>query len=418
MGWPDTLELTIDGIAQGGEGVGRWRDRVVFAAGGLPGERVRVEIVDQHLTFARAVVTAVLDASPDRTADEPLDHMPWAHISYAAQLRYRGQILTDQLERIGRIPEPPVAPTRAASTPLGYRNAARLHFDGEALGYHEAGTRDVVRIAHDPLVLPVLDATRTAFGSALATFAPGELPTFDVILRASETHGYTLAALRGRELGQNPAIGLLMARWRAAAPQLAGITLDDRVAGAGTLSETFEGVDFVLRPTTFFQANLAAAQVLYDLAREGLALQGGEQLLDLYCGAGAFTLPLARTARVVGIEEYAPAVEDGELTAEINLITGAEFVLGRVEDTLREQRGRVDAALLDPPRRGCHPRALAVLLRQRPERIVYISCMPATLARDLRILIDGGYDLVRSVPVDCFPQTPHVESVSTLVRHM
>jgi 23S rRNA (uracil1939-C5)-methyltransferase len=156
---------------------------------------------------------------------------------------------------------------------------------------------------------------------------------------------------------------------------------------------------------------------LLDLVRGGLNLRGGERLLDLYSGAGAFALPLAATvAEVVAIEEYAGAIEDGRTTAEENGIINVRFEIGRVEQVLGQLDSTFDAAVLDPPRRGCHPLALNQLLRLAPARIVYISCQPATLARDLKLLVAGGYQVVSVQPVDLFPQTAHIESVSVLVR--
>ena len=209
-------------------------------------------------------------------------------------------------------------------------------------------------------------------------------------------------------------------RWRMRCPALAGVTLPSQqpaALGADHLIEELGGIAFHLRPTTFFQINSAAAEALLDLVRFGLELRGGERLLDLYCGAGAFALPLATTvAEVVGIEEYAGAIEDGRTTAETNGIANVRFEIGRVEQALGQLDGTFEAAVLDPPRRGCHPHALEQLLRLAPARIVYISCQPATLARDLKLLVAGGYRVVSVQPVDLFPQTAHIESVCVLVH--
>jgi 23S rRNA (uracil1939-C5)-methyltransferase len=148
-----------------------------------------------------------------------------------------------------------------------------------------------------------------------------------------------------------------------------------------------------------------------------LALRDNARLLDLYCGAGAFSLPLANeVAEVVGVEEHPGAVEDARTTATQNGVNNARFETGLVERALERLNQDFDAAILDPPRRGCHPLALAALLRAAPARLVYISCHPATLARDLKALTSGGYHVASVRPVDLFPQTPHIESVSVLVR--
>jgi 23S rRNA (uracil1939-C5)-methyltransferase len=414
MNWPETIELSLDGIAQGGEGVGRWQERVVFASGGLPGERVLVALGERHAAYARGVVVEVLEASPERVPPRlpGADHMPWQHIAYPAQLRFKRQILADQLAKIGGLAGVTVEETVPAARPWGYRNSARLHGDGARLGYYAAGTRDLQPIDSDPLLLPVLNQALAALWAAA-----GETRLFprEVLLRASETYGYALGVIGGP--GD---LRLLAARWRARCPQLAGVLwgapVPLEVLGAGWLVEELGGVAFSLHPTTFFQVNVGAAEALLRLTRAGLELRG-ERLLDLYCGAGAFALPLAAQAgQVLGVEEGAGAVEDARRSAEENGIANVRFEVGRAEDVLGRFDEPFDTVVLDPPRRGCHPRALEHLLRLAPARIVYVSCHPATLARDLKILAAGGYRMESVRPVDLFPQTAHVESVTVLMR--
>jgi 23S rRNA (uracil1939-C5)-methyltransferase len=419
MDWPATLELTLDGIAQGGEGVGRWQERVVFARGGLPGERVLVRLRERRDAYARGDVIELLEASPDRIELRlpGADHMPWQHIAYPAQLRFKRQILADQLAKIGGLTDPPVAETLAAPRPWGYRNSARFHGGGGRIGYYAADSHDLQEIESDPLLLPVLNDALAALRGVVRAGAP--VPA-EVILRASEAYGYVLAALRGYDAESIGDLSQLAMRWRMRCPMLAGVTLPSQppaALGADHLIEELGGIAFHLRPATFFQINSAAAEALLDLVRVGLKLRGGERLLDLYCGAGAFALPLAATvAEVVGIEEYPGAIEDGRTTAEASGIANVRFEIGRVEQALGQLDGTFEAAVLDPPRRGCHPQALEQLLRLAPARIVYISCQPATLARDLKLLVAGGYRVVSVQPVDLFPQTAHIESVCVLIR--
>jgi 23S rRNA (uracil1939-C5)-methyltransferase len=421
MEWPETVELALDGIAQGGEGVGRWEGRVVFAGGGLPGERVRVRLRERHDAYARGEVTDILAASPDRVPPRlpGADWMPWQHIAYPAQLRFKRQILADQLAKIGGLADAAVAETLPAARQWEYRNSAQLHCDGEQIGYYAAGSRVIQAAANDPLLLPALNQALAALREVSAT----NMARCELILRASESDGYTVAALRPAEKGvpaPHEALRALATRWRAVCPSLAGVTL--RAAppaqiGAGHLVEELGGVAFHLSPATFFQVNRASAEALLGLVRAGLGLRRGDQLLDLYCGAGAFALPLAaEVAEVVGIEEYGSAVADARTTAEQNAITNARFETGRVEMMLEALDEPFDLVVLDPPRRGCHPRALAALLASAPSRIAYIACHPATLARDLKTLVAGGYRLASVRPIDLFPQTPHIESVSLLVR--
>ena len=277
MDWPTTLELTLDGIAQGGEGVGRWQERVVFARGGLPGERVQVRLRERRDAYARGDVIELLEASPDRI--EPrlpgADHMPWQHIAYPAQLRFKRQILADQLAKIGGLTDPPVAETLAAPRPWGYRNSARFHCVGGQIGYYAADSHDLQEIDTDPLLLPVLNDALVALRGVVRAGAP--MPA-EVILRASEAYGYVLAALlrperveeRGGDAESIGDLSQLAARWRMRCPALAGVTLPSQpptALGADHLIEELGGIAFHLRPATFFQINSAGAEALLDLVR-------------------------------------------------------------------------------------------------------------------------------------------------------
>jgi 23S rRNA (uracil1939-C5)-methyltransferase len=415
--WPDVLDLNLDGIAQGGEGVGRWNDRVVFARGGLPGERVHIRLTESHENYAHGIVTEVLESSPDRVPPRQAgaDHMPWQHIAYSAQLRFKRQILFDQLAKIGGLDNIVVEETIAAPRPWNYRNSARFHGEEQRIGYYATATHDLHEIADDPLLLPVLNDVLAALRAVVQDGMPAPA---EIILRASEAYGYVLAALRGAATAD---LRRLAGAWRMRCPALAGVILlgaaGRRVEtlGADVLIEELGSIAFHLHPTGFFQVNAAAAEKLLEFVREGLDLRGHERLLDLYCGAGAFALPLAAAAsEVLGIEEHTSAVQDGRATALANGVANARFEVGRVEIALAQLDTTYDVAVLDPPRRGCHPRALAELLRLAPTRIVYVSCHPATLARDLKQLVAGGYRVVRVRPVDLFPQTAHIESVTVL----
>lgn len=421
MNWTDTLELTLDGIAQGGEGVGRWQGRVVFVSGGLPGERVQVRLRERHESYAHADVIDILEASPDRVPPRILgaDYMPWQHIAYPAQLRFKRQILADQLAKIGGLSGDIVEETLPAPRQWAYRSSARFHSDGARVGYHAAESHDIYEIEADPLLQPGLNQALAGLRAALRahTWAAAPAP-FEITMRLSEAYGYTVAALQGR--GD---LRRLAGRWRAISPTLAGVVVGPRHAaqpvclGADHLIEELGGIAFHLGPTTFFQVNMASAETLLQLVRAGIAPQSTDRLLDLYCGAGAFSLPLAAdVVEVVGIEEYGGAVADARTTAEQSAITNARFETGRVETILESLDEPFDVAVLDPPRRGCHPRALAALLARAPSRIAYIACHPATLARDLKTLVAGGYRVTSVRPIDLFPQTPHIESVSLLVR--
>jgi 23S rRNA (uracil1939-C5)-methyltransferase len=421
MDIPDELEITVDSMAQGGDGVGRHEGIVVFARGGLPGELVRVRITERRQSFARGEVAEVLTPSPERVAPRlPVDaHAPWQHIAYPAQLRFKEQILREQLAKMAGISEAPIAPIIAAPRPWGYRNTARLHADGGRIGYHEAGTNRVADLPADPMLLPALN---DALAALRELAAPGLLD--GVTLRASAAYGYTLAALRPAPDADPEDLELLAEAWRARAPALAGVVVERArghaatvASGDPTIHDELAGVVFELGPESFFQVNADQAARMVEFTAEALGPAAGGRLLDLYSGVGTFALPLAAAgASVIAVEEHPSAVADGQRSAELNGIEGVSFVQAPVERALPGADEEFAGVVLDPPRRGCHPAVLEELVRIGPRRIVYVSCHPGILGRDLTPLLRAGYGLERVQPLDLFPQTPHIETVVTLAR--
>jgi 23S rRNA (uracil1939-C5)-methyltransferase len=421
MHFPDEIELHIERMAQGGAGVGRWNGIAVFASGGLPGEHVRVRVDSQKSAYALGTVVEVLAAAPERIAPRlpDADHMPWQHIDYPAQVLFKREILREQLGKLAGLPDPPVAAVIPAAQPWGYRNTAHLHVADGQIGYYAAQSHTVCDLDADPLLLPVLNLVLGRLRQALPEAGAA---LHSVTLRGSATYGYAIAALRGAD---DPAAAKSLATlaecWRSQTPELAGVAVNPRQAqqnaSAVTLHEELGGVVFSLGTDSFFQANTAQAEVLLAELRQALALQPDERLLDAYSGIGTFALPLARMSReIIAIEENAIAVADGERSARLNAIDNVTFVTAPVERALTTLETPIGAAILDPPRRGCHPAALAALTTLAPARIAYISCHPGILARDLRPLLAAGYRLTQVQPIDLFPQTPHIECLALLVR--
>ncbi|NOK60282.1 MAG: 23S rRNA (uracil(1939)-C(5))-methyltransferase RlmD [Chloroflexi bacterium AL-W] len=410
--WPEVVELTLDGIAQGGDGVGRWQGRVVFATGGLPGEQVCVQLTEQRAAFARGHVIELITTAPERVPPRlpGTDHMSWQHIAYPAQLDFKRQILTDQLAKIAGLADLVIAEVIPSASPWHYRNAARLHVEQTAIGYFAAGSRTLQPIESDPLLLPSLNDALAAIHHVIEP----EDHVYQIILRMSETQGNVVA-----ELGGEGDLWPLAQRWRDACPALSGVAVPGLLShGETTLIEQLDGVTLSLQPTVFFQVNLMAAKQLLHMVYSELSLQGDERLLDLYSGVGTFALPLSHHVHaVLGIEEHSVAVANARKSAAEHHLTNARILQGRVEHTLIQIDESFDCVVLDPPRRGCHQHVLDELLRYMPERMVYVSCNPATLARDLKVLVAGGYHVARVQPIDLFPQTPHIETLCTLVRN-
>jgi 23S rRNA (uracil1939-C5)-methyltransferase len=305
-----------------------------------------------------------------------------------------------------------------AAHPWGYRNTAYLRVQPASgrVGYHAAGSNRLQDIAADPLLLPALNEALSGLRRVLtSTTATAEQPALDAVtLRGSAAYGYAVALLHGR--GR---LDELACRWREDVPALAAV--EPAQHQGITLHEELAGVVFSLSPRSFFQAHTAQAAVLLDSVRSLLDLQPHERLLDAYSGVGTFALPLAQQVReVLAIEAQEQAVSDGRRTARFNGIDNVTFLAAPMErvgsETLAPAHAPIHAAILDPPRRGCHPAVLQTLSRLAPARIAYVSCHPGTLARDVRHLLDSGYRLRMVQPVDLFPQTPHIECVALLTR--
>jgi 23S rRNA (uracil1939-C5)-methyltransferase len=410
----ETIELEIEGIAQGGDGVGRLEELVVFVSGAIPGERVRANVYERHTRFLRATVSEILRAAPERIAPRvsPGDHVPWQHIDYPAQVRLKGAIVAEQIRKFLPNIAIPVQPVIAAPQPWGYRNSARLHVDGSALGYHATGTKTVVDLADDPLLLPVL---REALAGLRQLSFAGLIN--EVTLRASAAYGYAAARLSPTLPADYPALVRLATSWMASTPGLAGITLNDEpLLGTAHIYDELGDVVFRLSLNSFFQVNHAQAERMVAIVQTALAPHGG-RLLDAYSGVGSFALPLARFYdEVIAVEVHEPAVHDGRQSARDNRIQNVHFIAGVAERTVANLPGPFQAAILDPPRRGCHPALISAIIAHAPARIIYISCHPGLIGRDLTPLIAAGYQITLVQPIDLFPQTPHIETIIALQR--
>jgi len=401
--------VQLDNLAFGGEAVGRLDGKAVFVAGGIPGERVRVEMLHDAGRYARARLIEVLDPSPDRVVPpcpyyDDCGGCHLQHISYPRQLELKRQIVQDQLVRLGGINEPQVLPTLGMSTPWAYRNQVQLHAHQGAVGYQRPQSHVVVPVSHCAIAHPLIDACWPATVPETVT---------RLTLRAGVGTGERLALVKAAE-----------------ALATTDLSLPDDVAivqPMGTqlrvlrhlpwLHERLLGFTMRVSAQAFFQNNTAQAEALVSLAGEALALQPGERLLDAYCGVGAFMLPLLPAGgRGLGIESSPEAVADARVNARLaNIERQVRFVEGDVGRVLA-RRQQCDAVVLDPPRAGCSPKALAFLAATGASRIAYVSCDPATLARDIGRLGAEGYRLEWAQPVDMFPQTYHVECVALLSR--
>jgi 23S rRNA (uracil1939-C5)-methyltransferase len=443
------LELEIESLAYGGNGVARADGFVVFVRRGLPGDRVLARVTKVKRSHAEALVTEVLVPGPARV-EAPCEHYPacggcrFQDLAYDVQLGAKAEQVREALRRIGGFAEPPLEPIVPAESQFFYRNKLEYSFtetpSGPALGFHKAGRWDaVLEVQRCWLTTDLGNAIR----DAVRDWARGErLQAYDqethtgflrhLVVREARNTGQTLVQLvtAPGELHEPEHFVETLRRfpevrsihWSVNESQAEVTSLPTELLwGDEAIEEELCGLRFRVRPNAFLQTNTAMAERLYRLAAELAALSGGETVWDLYCGIGTIGLALAERALTVwGIEVSEESVACALENAELNRITNAAFFAGNVGQVVRELRDRSgdpDVVVVDPPRAGLAGKALRRLGEIGAPRVVYVSCNPTTLAGDAKVLRDEyGYELLRVRPVDMFPHTPHVESVALLER--
>jgi len=446
----EELELDVDSLAFGGNGVARLDGFVVFVRRGLPGDRVRARVTKVKRSHAEALATEVLRPGPERV-EAPCAHFPacggcrFQDLAYEAQLEQKQLQVRDALERLAGIAEPPLEQIVPCEPEIfHYRNKVEYSFTsteaGPALGFHRAGRWDeVLEIDRcwliDDLGNAIRDAVRDwAREEGLEAYSQTDGSGYlrHLVLRQGRNTGQALVQLVTAP-GEKFEAGYFVDVLRRF-PEVRSIhwSVNDTPAevtnlpslllwGEEWIEEELGGLRFRVRPNAFLQTNTAMAQRLYALAREAAGLTGGETVWDLYCGIGTIGLSLARDALTVWwIEVSEESVACALENAVLNGITNAAFFagnVGEVVEELLERSGAPDVVVVDPPRAGLAGKALRRLGRIGAPRLVYVSCNPTTLAGDVKALRDEhDYELKRLTPVDMFPHTPHVESVSLLER--
>ena len=435
----EELELTIDSLAYGGNGVARLDGYVVFVAGGVPGDRVRAVVGKAKRTYAEARAVEIVEPAPDRLP-EVADHpgAPWQVLPYERQLQVKAQQVAEALGRIGRLEGFELEPIVPAVRQWRYRNKLEYSFgtgDGGELvcGFHAPGRFD--------RILPMTDCKLASEqGNALRELVLAEcrrqgLGAWDrrdqqgflrnlVVREGSNTGQFQVRLVTSP--GKLDAEALIDAvpcdglYWT----QTAGLGESTRggetvlLSGTPQLQETLGDLRFLVSPEAFLQTNTEMAELLYGAATEMAQLRGHERVFDLYCGIGTIALTLATRAReVIGVEIVESAVADAIENAKVNEVTNASFFAGDIRLAMRElveRTGKPDVAVIDPPRAGLSQKVVRRIVEAAPKRIVYVSCNPTTLAPNAAQLVEAGYRLTRVRPFDLFPQTPHIECVALL----
>lgn len=406
----ETAELTLTGMAYGGDAIGRdAQGRMLFVPFAAAGERVRVEIVDAHARWARARLVEVLEPSPARAAPR-CRHFTvcggchYQHLDPAEQLRAKAEIVAEQLRRIGGFERLPAIETMASPSPWGTRNHAQFHLTSDGRpGYLESGSSRVVAIEECPVLEP-----------ALADLWPrldlAPVPGLDRVTLRAGADGQVQIVF---EAEVEPEVELQLDLPASA------VWLDPSGATvlAGTPWLVFEvlGQPFRVSAGAFFQVHSGLVGPLVERAMQALAPAPGEVAFDLYAGVGLFSLFLAQAgAQVIAVEASPAACAD--FAVNLDACEGVSLYEAEVEQALPAIPERPDLALVDPPRAGLGRHAAEALIARGPRRLAYVSCDPATLARDGRRLAEAGYTLEALALFDLFPQTYHIETLSLWVR--
>lgn len=449
----DLVTMTLDNLAHGGEAVGRPNNFTVFVAGGIPGEEVKVRMTEVKKNFGRGKLLDVLKPSPFRIT-APCDVYTGCggcqlqHVEYQEQLRLKRQIVVDAIERIGGLKGVTVHPTLAGRDEA-YRNKAQFPLgmsrpkNGKPriiTGFYAPGTHSIVpndhcRIQH-PLINRIVRETLKVLNEEHVSIYDershkGLLRHLLVRVGVVTDQAMLVFVTNGKDFkGAEKMAHRIMAE----VPELVSVLQNVNtqrtnvilgptthvITGEEKIIDYIGDLQFEISAQSFFQVNTLQSKVLYDQVVRYAGLGGQETVLDAYCGIGTISLYLARQAGVVhGIEVVSQAIEDAERNAGLNGVENAFFYTGLVEEVLprlTKDELRFDVVVVDPPRKGCEKEVLQVFGETKPERIVYVSCNPTTLARDLAVLTEYGYEVVEVQPVDMFPGTYHVECCVLITR--
>ena len=448
------IELKIEDMTKDGEGIGHFNGYTLFVKDAVIGDVITAKVMKAKKSYGYARLMDVLTPSPDRV--EP--PCPEARkcggcqlmaMSYEAQLKFKNRLVENTLKRIGGFQDIKVEKIIGMDDPVRYRNKAQYPVGiagGEiAAGFYARHSHNIM-VHDDCLLSPKINNEITAAviewmekynirpydettGEGLVrhilvreAFATGEILVCIVVNGTDAPHTEHLADTL---MSIKNVVGVCLNVNKVRGNVILG-NKNIRIAGNDYIEDKIGDVKYRISPLSFYQVNPAQTRKLYDTVKEFAALTGNEIVWDLYCGIGTISLYTAKKARgIIGIEVIPQAVDDAKVNAGLNGIKNAKYYAGTAEEVMPEILKQLDeqgfgdnnVAIVDPPRKGCDRKLINALLELSPDRIVYVSCDPATLARDMRILSDGGYEVVKVQPVDMFPHTVHVETVCLLSRN-
>ena len=433
----DVIEIEIIGLTSEAFGVGRYSGMVIFVPGALPGELVCVRICECKKNFAKAALLKIISPSPNRQ-ESSCPVYQWCggcalqHVDYAHQLELKRDILSQTLRRLGDVDFVPPLPL-AAQNPWQYRNRVHYHVqvngDKFDFGFYNAGSHDIIEYDNCQLLKPGLLRLTRVLREELPLHARELSGLRGLCLRTDIENGLLLTFIVDAPIRSLPDIAAFLQRretelfaiWQNSGSEIYGpygAEWRSLVVNKPLLYQTSE-LELELSPGAFCQVNYEQAEKLYALVRDFASLEGNESLLDLYSGVGVLALLLAKgTGETIGAEAYAPAVAAAQKNALRNNIDNVAFICCDAGEILQSlpQNFSPNVIVLDPPRSGCSPQTLAAVKFLSPDKVIYVSCNPATLARDVHILSAGDYHVKKIQPVDMFCQTAHVETICLLTR--
>ena len=428
-----------------GEGVARIDNMIVFVDGGLPGDVAEIKISQLKKTYALGQLNQIISPSKDRI-EAPCSYAQKCggcqlqEMTYSGQLKIKEKKVSDALTRIGGLEEVSIEPIMGMAEPTRYRNKAQFKISKKGCGFYAKKSHQLVYIedclnqsAEAEAVIKSINQMVEMLGLSIYNEKSHKGYLRGVLWRTNLTGDQMIVLIvNGRKLSQKDAVIDIL---REGIPNLKSIFVNlnenkgnaimgkesRHVWGHKRLVENIGDLKFSISPNSFFQVNSRQTEVLYNVVKDFASLDGSQTVADLYCGTGSIGLYLAAQAKeVLGIEVVREAIFDARENASLNQIDNARFVEGKSEiilDELVKNEGfNPDLIILDPPRKGCEPELLEKINQLETSKVIYVSCNPATLARDLKILTDSGYQVDKVQPVDLFPMTTHVETVVLMSR--
>ncbi|GGB49860.1 23S rRNA (uracil-C(5))-methyltransferase RlmCD [Lentibacillus populi] len=444
----ETITLTFEDLTHEGNGVGKINGYPLFVPNALPGEEAKIKVVKVNKNYGFGKLLELTKESPERVepaCDVHCNGCGLQHMSYRLQLEMKQNHVKNAMKKIAHLENIPIHPIIGMENPLNYRNKVQIPVgerDGQLItGFYQKRSHRIIEntdtcITHNDVINEVVKAVRD-IANRLGIGAYNEEKHRGVLrhimVRTGQATNEIMVVLVTRT-EKLPNKDVLVEELTKAFPNMKSImqNINDKrtnvILGRKTkllwgeeyIYDRIGGLTFAISAKSFYQVNPVQTKVLYDKALEYAQIGGNDVVIDAYCGIGTIALFLAQQAKkVYGVEVVPEAISDAKKNAKLNGITNAEFFVGEAEKVMpwwKAQGLKPDVVVVDPPRKGCDEALLKAMTDMQPKRIVYVSCNPSTLARDLRILEDGGYDTQEVQPVDMFPMTGHVECVSQIVK--